>query len=102
MAERRLSQRAFALYIGVSHSTISRILDGKPAEPETLRKIAEYLRIPAGELFQLAGLMSDDDRRREGAKSLIEDLLARLPESDQQEVIDIIRMKLERRNKGAS
>lgn len=98
LQDKRLSQRAFAKYAGVASSTISRIIQGHPVDTETLQKIADYLKVPVENLYRLAGLLVDDVQYSETLK-LVEHLFAKLPESDQQEVIDIIKLKIERHGK---
>jgi len=44
MRRRDLSTRAISAEIGVSHTTINRILNGKNVSVDTLEKVSEYLR----------------------------------------------------------
>lgn len=45
-----LTQVGLAKVADVSHATISRIEGGKPASPATLKKLADYLGVPASDL----------------------------------------------------
>lgn len=102
LKERRLSQRALALHVGVSNGTISRLLRGKPADHETLRKLSEYLSTPLEDLYRMAGMLPPEPERNERQEliELILYLLGRLPEKDQAEIVtlivDIVRSKVER------
>jgi len=100
LKDRGLSIRAFATYAGIAHTTLRRALLGGIPEHETLKKIAQYLRIPAEDLYSMAGLLNPEDRKwRNEATRVIEDLYSKLSESDQREIIDIIHMKLDRQSK---
>lgn len=99
MDERHLSQRAFALYAKVASSTISRIMRGLPADHDTLAKLADYLDLPIDSLYRMAGILPPEDNQRTAAIRLIEHLFKQLPEDDQAEIIEIARLKIERRNK---
>lgn len=102
LKERRLSQRSLALHIGVSNSTVNRLIKGKPADHETLRKLSEYLSIPLEDLYRMAGMLPPEPERNERQEliELILYLLGRLPEKDQAEIVtlivDIVRSKVER------
>ena len=102
MAERHLSQRALASQSGVASSTISRIMRGLPADAETYQKLAEFLGLPIDGIYRMAGVFPSEESQREGIIRVIEHLLARLPESDQQEILQIVRMKVDRQNKSPS
>ncbi|BCG57453.1 helix-turn-helix domain-containing protein [Paenibacillus sp. URB8-2] len=60
--ERDLSINQLALYSGVSNAQISRIENGlrKPPKPETLRKLAQALKIDYDELMAAAGHVNED------------------------------------------
>ena len=99
MAERHLSQRALAMYSGVASSTVSRMMRGLPADAETYQKLADYLGLPLDTIYRMAGIFPNEESQREGIIRVIEHLVARLPESDQQEILEIVRMKVSRREK---
>jgi transcriptional regulator with XRE-family HTH domain len=99
MAEHHLSQRALATQSGVASSTISRMMRGLPADAETYQKLADYLSLPLDSIYRMAGIFPAEESQREGIIRVIEHLAARLPESDQQEILAIIRMKIERQKK---
>jgi transcriptional regulator with XRE-family HTH domain len=96
MDDRRLSQRALAIYADVASSTISRIMRGMSAEPETLVKLANYLNVPVDTLYRKAGMLPTEEEHKQDIIRVIEHLLGRLPESDQQEILDLARIKVAR------
>ena len=97
--ERNLSVRAFAMYAKLSHTTIREILDGRIPDHKTLNKLASYLGEPIETLYRLATILPPDTGKRAEVIRLIELLFEKLPASDQQEIVDIVRMKVERREK---
>ncbi len=52
MRDRRLSMREAAEEIGVTHTTIGRILRGRPVSVTTLTNVARFLRIDPGDLLE--------------------------------------------------
>ena len=85
------------MYAGVANSTISRIMNGSPADPETLQKLADYLNLSVESIYRLAGILPETkNHSREELKSVIEHLFGKLSPNDQAEILDIIRMKIER------
>jgi transcriptional regulator with XRE-family HTH domain len=100
--DRNLSVRAFALYVGVSHTAVGKILDGRIPDRKTFQKLADYLGEPVENLYRLAGVLPPDANKRDELIRLIEHLFPKLPEGDQQEIIEIIRMKVERHGKEQS
>lgn len=99
MADRHLSQRGLATYSGVAPSTISRIMRGLPADAETYQKLADYLKLPLDSIYRMAGIFPAEDSQREGVIRVVEHLMQKLPESDQEEVLEIIRLKISRLEK---
>ena len=99
MAERNLSVRAFATYAGLAHTTVRHILEGRTPDHKTLQKLADYLNMPIDSLYRMAGILPEEHQRREVIR-VIEHLIAKLPESDQQEILEIVRMKVARLEKG--
>ena len=60
--ERAFSQRQLALYSGVSNTTISRIEAGDAMpDAETLKKLAQGLKINPQTLFEACGYIETDD-----------------------------------------
>ena len=53
LRERDLSLRAAAKEIGVAHTTLARILEGYPADLETLEKICIWLELPLSSLLDI-------------------------------------------------
>jgi transcriptional regulator with XRE-family HTH domain len=51
MRKRRLSFREVAEEIGVTHTTISRILRGRPVSVTTLTNVARFLKVDPGNLL---------------------------------------------------
>ncbi|PKN99557.1 MAG: hypothetical protein CVU42_07540 [Chloroflexi bacterium HGW-Chloroflexi-4] len=45
LKKKGLSARGAALEIGVAHTTIIRLLDGRPVDLETLRKVCSWLNV---------------------------------------------------------
>lgn len=99
MKERNLSVRAFAAQAKVAHGTIQNILAGKPVDHRTLQKLADYLSVPVDTLYRLAGILPTEEEHREETIRVIEYLMAKLPESDRQEILEIVRMKISRQEK---
>jgi transcriptional regulator with XRE-family HTH domain len=52
------SGRSFALYLGVSYSTVNRLLHGARIDPESLLPIANALHVPVENLYRLADFKS--------------------------------------------
>jgi transcriptional regulator with XRE-family HTH domain len=59
MRERQLSMREAADEIGVTHTTVSRILQGKPVSVATLQNVARFLNVDPGSLLDT----QDDDEQ---------------------------------------
>jgi transcriptional regulator with XRE-family HTH domain len=93
LEERRLSQRALAMYVGVSSSTISRIMSGEDADPETLRKLADYLNVPSQLLFEMAGYIETGEDLKARAVQEAEHLLRQLPPDAQRKMLEMIRLE---------
>ena len=52
MREKGLSMREAAEQIGVTHTTIARILRGRPVSVETLTNVARFLKVDPGNLLE--------------------------------------------------
>jgi transcriptional regulator with XRE-family HTH domain len=99
LKERNLSIRAFATYANLAHTTVRHILEGRTPDHKTLQKLSDYLNVPLDSLYRKADILPPEEGQRQEVIRVIEHLMARLPESDQQEVLQIIRMKVERQKK---
>ncbi|WP_275999315.1 helix-turn-helix domain-containing protein [Aneurinibacillus migulanus] len=64
-----------AMYSGVSAAAISRIENGKRGvpKPETIRKIAEALKVPYEELMEAAGYLPEENPSSSQKQSLLND-----------------------------
>lgn len=102
MQERNLSIRGFATYANLAHATVRRILAGDQVDMATLNKIANYLNLPPDTVYKMAGALPAEEEQRGEIIRVIEHLIAKLPESDQQEILDIVRMKVARQDKAKS
>jgi transcriptional regulator with XRE-family HTH domain len=59
MSKRRLSVREAGKVIGVSHTTIARILAGEPADVSTLQKVCDWLGISLASALNSEGVGDD-------------------------------------------
>jgi transcriptional regulator with XRE-family HTH domain len=57
------SVRSFAFYLGISHTTLNRLLRGDSVEREVLQKIAEALHVPVENLYRMTVLRPTDLNR---------------------------------------
>jgi len=84
----------------VSEGTIRNALEGKPLSREVLERLAKfYFKVPVDQMYRMAGILPPEPSQRAEVIRLIELLFEKLPASDQQEIVDIVRMKVERREK---
>lgn len=98
-----LSRRDIARKAKVSEGTIRNALDSKPLTHDTVERLAKfYLKVPVDEAYRMAGILPRDEARKADIVRVIEHLVARLPASDQEEILEIIRMKVDRAEKGSS
>ena len=95
LAERNLSVRGLAHNTGMTHDTMRRILAGEQVSYKTLNKIAAYLNLPTENVYRMAGILPEQTEKEE-LIGLIVHLFAKLPMADQAEILDIIRLKLDR------
>jgi transcriptional regulator with XRE-family HTH domain len=72
--EKRLSYRAAANEIGVSHSTVGRVVRGEPADMPTIEKIAAWLNVPPSTLVDI------EEEGDAGLAKRIESFVAQYPE----------------------
>lgn len=96
-----LSRRDIARKAKVSEGTIRNALDGKTLTHDVLERLAKfYLKVPIDEAYRMAGVFPPHDSPRTAGIVLIEHLFEQLPEDDQAEIIEIIRLKIARQEKG--
>lgn len=79
------SQLKFAKAVGISSSSISRIESGKQKiEPDTLKKIAPYLRTSYEQLMELAGYLNPAAQNEVLLQSDSEQTTTALPSSEKE------------------
>jgi transcriptional regulator with XRE-family HTH domain len=86
------SERSFALYLGVSYSTVNRLLRGARVDPDSLQQIADALHIPIENLYRLSGYLPPEEAKSQVLRE-IEHLMRELPEADQRRILDLIRVE---------
>lgn len=86
------SERSFALFLGVSYTTVNRILRGVMVETESLQRIAAALHVPVETLYRLAGYLPPEEQQTQLLRE-IEHLLRELPEADQRRILDLVRIE---------
>jgi transcriptional regulator with XRE-family HTH domain len=86
------SERSFALYLGVSYSTVNRLLRGARVDPDSLQQIADALHVPVENLYRLAGYLPPEEAKTQVLRE-IEHLMRELPEADQRRILDLIRVE---------
>jgi transcriptional regulator with XRE-family HTH domain len=93
--ERRVSKRRASLDAGLHNAALSAIIRGV-ANPgaETLNALAAYFKVPAENLFRLAGYLSPADRAEAEAAEALE-LLRQLPEWRRKEAIAQLRLQVQ-------
>lgn len=97
MKKRDLSPADLARLSGKAQAVISRVLNNErdPA-PETLTALARALRLPPEIVFRRAGLLPPVSPDTEYREELLY-LFSELPPSEQEEIIELLRFKKERR-----
>jgi transcriptional regulator with XRE-family HTH domain len=99
MRERHLdSQRELAKESGMSLGVINKILNGGRVKADTLEKLARGLGMPPEIIFQKAGYLEDAPIPGGLSPLLIRimSVFERLPEEDQDELLAMARLKLDR------
>jgi len=95
--EKDWSMRELARRIGKSHTAIADIAKGEMnPSPEMCRLIAKEFNVPPQQVFRRAGLLPPETEETSRAKEALH-LFNRLPLDDQRDIIDYMRVKLERR-----
>jgi len=102
LRQRGWSRAELARRSGLSPSTLSMISSGqRRVGLEACRAFARALQLPEAEVLRAAGLLQPDpDSKR--SDPVMEELLylaARLPADDRQDLIDLARAKVERRER---
>jgi len=96
MEKRGLSIREFAKFVGVSHPTISEILNGEEPSYDVCRKLAPVLHLPLERVLRAAGLLPPVDADTEYQEEFFY-LLSQLSPQEQQEILELLRFKSERK-----
>lgn len=86
MRQRRMSQREFAEYVGISHQTINRIVAGDAPEP-SLSVLVRLARKTHTDLCSLIALLYPDESRGNARARIIAERIAQLTPA-QQQIID--------------
>jgi len=95
MNKRNLSIRDFAKLVGVSHPTISAVLNGEEPSFDLCRKLAPVLHIPLESVLLSAGLLPPASPDTEYAEQILH-LLRQLSPQEQEEILELLRFKAER------
>jgi transcriptional regulator with XRE-family HTH domain len=101
MEKRGLSIREFAKLVGVSHPTISDILNGEEPSYDVCKKLAPILNLPLEKVLRAAGLLPPVPPDTEYQEEFLY-LLAQLPPEERQEILDLLRFKAERKSRSPS
>lgn len=92
--------RETARRAGVSHPVISDILNlRKKPSFETCKALAELFEFPPEYVMRLAGLLQQLPNRDPDDEEMLH-LFGQLDEGDQEEILQIARLKIARRNQG--
>ena len=85
---------------GITDSQVSRVLNGDQGPgTEMLRAVAAAFDVPLYEVYVRAGLLPPDTERSALIERIVE-ILKRRPEEDQEELLEMTRVKLERSKRG--
>lgn len=93
ISKRNISIRDFAKMVGVSHPTISAILNGETPSYEVCLKLAPVLRQSIEMTLRAAGLLPADRDANPAEQELIH-LYRLLPESEQKRALEYTRFLL--------
>lgn len=97
MIKRNLSIREFAKLVGVTHPTISAILEGEEPSYDICRKLAPILHLPLETVLRAAGLLPPVSPDTEYQEEFFH-LLSQLSPQERQEILELLRFKTERRS----
>jgi len=101
ISRRNLSIRDFAKLVGVSHPTISAILNGDQPSFDVCAKLAPVLRIPLDAVLRAADLLPPNPEINDTILSALE-IFSRLSPEDQAEFLEFLRIKEQRANASTS
>jgi transcriptional regulator with XRE-family HTH domain len=92
------SQNQLARQAGLTKSQISRIVNGKSPSIQEAKSIAHALHVPAESVFRLAGHLPPTPTYNHKAQEMLS-IFGDLAEDDQDEILSVVRLKLERRRR---
>jgi transcriptional regulator with XRE-family HTH domain len=96
LQRRGWNQAELARRSGITSGQISRVLNREQsAGLETMRAVAQALEVSLYDVFVRAGLLPARSERDSLVQQLI-DMLADLPRADQEEILELARLKVER------
>jgi transcriptional regulator with XRE-family HTH domain len=95
MERRGLSIREFAKIVGVSHPTISDVLNGEKPSFDTCEKLAPILNLSLETVLRAAGLLPPVDKDTEYQEQFFH-YLSQLSPQERQEILELLRFKAER------
>jgi transcriptional regulator with XRE-family HTH domain len=91
-----MNKAALARRGGITDSQVSRELNGdQQPGTDTLRAVATALEVPIYEVYVSSGLLPAESERNLFIDRIVE-LLKTLPEDDQEELLEMTRVKVER------
>jgi transcriptional regulator with XRE-family HTH domain len=96
MEKRGLSIREFAKLVGVSHPTISDILNGEEPSFDVCRKLAPVLNLPLERVLRAAGLLPPAPSDTEYQEEFFH-LLSQLSPPEREEILELLRFKAARK-----
>jgi transcriptional regulator with XRE-family HTH domain len=95
-SEKGWSQADLARSSGLNRAVISKIESGASEPmPETLKSLASAFKMPIEQMYRLAGLLPSISREIQKEEELCY-LMSLLSEEDQEDFIDLLRLKVER------
>jgi transcriptional regulator with XRE-family HTH domain len=94
ISKRNLSIRDFAKLVGVSHPTISAILNGDTPTYDVCVKLAPVLHISLANTLQIAGLLPNNSIKSEKQDKLLY-FFNQLPENLQMNIIRYVQLQLD-------
>jgi len=91
------TQKEFAQIIGIEQPQLSRILSGeRGTTDEVLNAISRALHLPPVQVFRAAGFLPPAPEPTE-LKEEINHLIDQLPPGEQEEILELLRFKVERK-----